>query len=386
VHSRLNAGTLISQASERSGLKIRGEETFRPGLEHFLEDFARSDCVTPKGHLAVEQLILTTLEARYRMGDWIHIHPEVLETPVVQPVFILGLPRAGTTMLVNLLALDPQRRVYWSWEALREIPPVEQSHLYDDPRIARKVAEVNAALACGLLDHRHHVEMGDEPAECTFLLGQDFKSNLWLSQTPVPRYFEWLYEKADMRAAYRYQQRALKVLQSRAPGKWTLKLPSHAPFIGPLLDVFPDARIVVTHRDPIKPLPSSCAADMHFIGLISKGADAVYIGDETMKVFEASIDRVEAARVARTDVPFHDCHYRRFVIDPIAEIRRLYDFLGDELTPDVEARMTRAVRAYETRRKEAGANVYRLEDYGLSRDRIEARFADYISRHGIERE
>jgi hypothetical protein len=382
----LSAELLTARAVEIGGLPVRGEAGFRPGLERFLSAFAAADTVTPAGRDRIEALVVDTLIARFRMDDWIHRHPEVLEMPVERPVFILGLPRAGTTLLLNLLAFDPQRRVYWNWEAGREIPPAHRDHLHDDPRIARRIAEVDALLASGMLDHRLHVEMGDEPTECTYLLGQDFKSNLWLSQTPVPDYFDWLIDEADMVAAYRYQKRALQVLQSAAPGKWTLKLPSHAPFVASLLEVFPDARIVLTHRDPVKPIPSAAAAVRIVMGMSCVGVDPAYLGREMLRMVEASVERTMAARDAHPEVPFYDFHYRRFAADPIAEIRRLYDFLGDDLSGDVENRMVAALRVHEARRDAVGPNVYRPEDFGLTRAAIDERFAPYMARFGIERE
>jgi hypothetical protein len=385
--SQTTADALIHQAHLATGLPVRGEASFRPGLERFLQARSGARTITTHGQANIDGFILQALVARLRMEDWIERHPDVLDKPVERPAFIVGQPRAGTTLLLNLLALDDQRRVYWNWETLQEIPPARAGHLHDDPRIAPKVAQVEAAIRSGLLDPRLHVEMGNDPSECTFLLGQDFKSNLWYSQTPVPDYFEWLYEGgADMVAAYRYQRRALQVLQSGAPGKWTLKLPSHAPFLDALLAVFPDARIVMTHRDPAKTIPSSCKSTLHFMAMSNAGVDPAYIGRETLRVIETSVMRPAAIRKKHPLVPFYDFHYRNFSADPVAEIRRIYAFLGDELTASTQQRMNSALNEHVKRRQVVGPNICRLEDYGLDRAGIDQMFGAYMREYGVQRE
>lgn len=364
----------------------RGEDSLRPGLERFLDEYARSKTATPQGRAVTDAFILEVLCARFRIEDWVHRHPEVLDRPVEKPVFIVGLPRAGTTSLFNLLAHDPKRRFYWSWENNREVPPAHRDHMHDDPRIARKVAEVNAALEMGLIDHRQHVEMGDQPSECIMLLAQDFKSYLWLSRAIIPDYFEWMLNEADMDAAYRHHYRALQVMQSQAPGKWMLKLPNHAQAIDAILRVYPDARIIVTHRDPVNAVGSSCDAERFFLSQGNSGLDLAQLGSQTMQLLTTEMDRIMAARKADPDALFHDFHFRRFVADPIAEVRRLYEFLGDALTEPVELAMRGELRNAETIRKEAGAHHYELSDFGLSREIILPRFARYVAQYDIELE
>lgn len=380
-----DAQTLIARAAERGGWPDSGG-TYREGLDRFLEDFARSRTVNAVGQWAADAMVLDALSARFAIDGWAREHPDVLTRPIHKPVFIVGLPRAGTTLLLNLLALDPQHRVNWNWEANREVPPVETAHLHDDPRIARKVAEVNGALESGFLDHRHHVEMGDEPGECVWLLGQDFKSYPWLILTYAPRYFEWLYHEADMTGAYRHHRKALQVLQSRAPGRWILKFPSHAPFLDALLAVYPDARIVLTHRDPRKPLGSSCGASWHITKQFNDGLDVGLIGDQTQRIIEASLRGMCELRARHPSTPVHDFHYARFVADPLAEVRSLYAFVGETLSGPVERKMRVALDAQRALRSKVGANVYELSDFGLSESRLPAIYDVYVGQFAIARE
>jgi Sulfotransferase family len=381
----VDAQTLIEQAVAQSGVPARGE-SYRPGLDRFLDDFNASTTLTSVGREAARNWVVDTLAARFAIEDWTAAHAQALDVPIERPVFILGLPRAGTTALLNLLALDPQHRVYWNWEANREVPPVEAAHLHDDPRVARKVAEVNAALACGALDERMHVEMGDEPGECVWLMAQDFKSYAWLVLTAAPSYCEWLLTDADIVAAFRHHKRALQLMQSRAPGQWLLKHPSHACFLDALLAVYPDARIVVTHRDPIRPLGSSCDASHHITAQFNAGLDPRHVGRETLRIIERTLEQVSALRDAHPRTEVHDIHYLSFVQNPIGEIKRLYEFLGQALSDNVQCDMRNHLAAQSARRAKIGPHRYSLADYGLSRQKLPRIFADYVEQFGIERE
>lgn len=360
--------------------------SWQDGLSLFLRDLDRSTTLQPGARRQIEGFATSTLRARFRLEAWLADHPAEAAAPVVRPLFIMGMPRAGTTLLLNLLRFDPQRRVYWHWEGNRELPPVQTAHLHDDPRIALRVAEVNAMLDSGALPRNHHVELGDEPTECNWLLGQDFKAYPWLVQTIVPDYFEWLMHQADMVAAYRYHANVLRVLQSAAPGSWTLKFPSHALGIEAILEVYPDARIVMTHRDPLKPVASSCSLCDQILSLQNTEIDREALGYQTLTINALGARRMIAARDARPADQFHDIHYKAFVRDPLATVRALYRFEGMTLTPAVEAKMQAALDRQKAEREVAGVHRYRLEDYGLSLDGLDRAFGDYVERYGIERE
>jgi hypothetical protein len=377
---------LINAAREIAGPETPGETSFREGLTAFVSDYNRSQRTTPSGRASTRALVIDTLRARLEVDAWLCEHPDVLAKPVEKPLFIIGMPRAGTTMLLNLLRHDPARRVYWNWEANRELPPAVGSEMGSDPRIAKRVAEINSALASGQLDPRHHVELGDEPAECVWVMGRDFKSYIWLVPTQVPNYFEWLLHEADMEAAYRHHRRSLQLMQSAAPGRWTLKWPIHAAWTEALLRVYPDARFVVTHRDPIKPVASVCSAVRHALSSGNDGFDSNYIGYETSTLIGECAKGMMRARDAHPEVPFHDLHYKAFVADPIRAIHGIYEFLGEELSAPVERRMCEELETHNAVRKIHGPHTYSLSDYGLSREELRPMFKEYVDRFSISPE
>jgi hypothetical protein len=383
----LDADALIAEASARSNLLARGMESFRPGLERFVADYNRARNTTEAGRATTRQWILDVLAARYAVEDWIGQHPRILDEQVKRPVFIVGLPRAGTTMLMNVLSKDDRHRFYWNWEANREVPPARAAHMHDDPRIALKVREIEGAITAGILDPRHHVELGDEPTECGGgLLAQDFKSYLWPIQAQVPDYFDWWLDEADMTAAFRHHKRGLQLMQSNAPGTWILKHPCHALFIAEMVDVYPDARFIVTHRDPVNPVGSSCSIIRHLLLQGNETVDDGLIGREVLKLQAQSMQRLEAARQAHPDTPFLDLHYRALLADPMGQIGRIYAFLEEELTDEVAQKMRDKLAESRTSHSSHGRHEYRLSDFHLSQQDIEAAFDGYVDRYGIERE
>jgi hypothetical protein len=314
-------------------------------------------------------MLIDTLRSRFEIDRWLDQYPAALAKPIERPLFIIGMPRAGTTMLLNILRHDPARRVYWNWEANNELPPARASELHSDARIAKRVAEINAALDSGFLDERHHVEHGDEPAECVFPMARDFKSYIWLIPTQVPNYFEWLLNEADMEAGYRHHRRSLQLMQTDA-----------------LLKVYPDARFVVTHRDPVKPIGSVCSAVRHAQAFHNDGIDPNYIGYETSTLVARMAENMMRTRDANPQVPFHDLHFKTLVADPIRAIRGIYEFLGEELSGSVEARMCQEIDEQIASRKVHGPHVYGLADYGLSREGLKPMFRQYVDRFGIAEE
>ena len=377
----IEAERLVARAAA-AGAPPAGE-SWGEGLEIFLSDLARSRTMRPGVREATEAFLVDTLRARFAMEAWHAAHPAAAASPVTRPLIVLGMPRAGTTFLVNLLSLDPQRRMHWHWEGNRELPPAETAHLHDDPRIALRVREVDALIESGILPLNHHVERGDEPTECFWQMQQDFKSFSLLIHTQVPDYFEWWLHHADMAAAYRYHRRYLQALQSAAPGAWTLKFPSHALAIEEIIATYPDSRIVYTHRDPIKPLASTCSLNAHPLAIANSEVDLAMVGHQVSGILAVSAQRMLAARDRHPDHAFHDIHYRDFVRDPMATIRALYAFEGLELEDGVARAMEAAIKVHEAARGHAGAHVYDLADYALDEAAVDRLFGDYIARFNI---
>ena len=212
----MDVDRLVEASCEQAGSADFGGDSYREGLERFADALDREAELTEVGTLAMEAQITGNLVNRLRVTDWIASHPEVLEQRVEAPLFVLGLPRTGTTLMSYLLGCDPTRRSLMRWEAASSIPPPEAATFTTDPRIeeARVAEQMMDALNPGF--KAIHYEAPDGPTECVTLLAQDFKSLQLSIVAYVPSYDEWLLA-CDQSPAYVYHQRALQVLQSRAP-------------------------------------------------------------------------------------------------------------------------------------------------------------------------
>ena len=229
-----------------------------------------------------------------------------------------------------------------------------------------------------------HWEEADGPTECTFVHNQDFKAFLWEAFMPNPAYSDWLLE-TDMTSAYDYERTVLQVLQSTAPGTWSLKMPSHAVHIEALVSAFPDVRIVWAHRDPYKVAGSFLSMQELSRAVATGGHVAMdVVVPMVLQQLRAHIERTQAARDRIGDAEFFDLHYADLLRDPVAEMRSLYEWAGDELTPAVEHAMLEWLDQNPQNR--FGTRPYSVATYGLTTKDLEPMFGDYVSTFDIELE
>jgi hypothetical protein len=385
---RLDADRLIATARRQSGLNDFGDEAFREPLGRLVESIEREARLTATGRLITRTRLLGVLHNRLRAQALFARHPAIRREPVAAPVFIVGLQRTGTTMLQRLLAADPGMRALASWEALNPAPMARRPWHRRDPRIDRAVlAEKGLRYLAPDFFAIHPVE-AEAPEEEVILLDYTFLSTVAEATLHVPTFAAWL-ETQDQTPAYRYLEAMLQLLQWQVPGeRWILKTPHHLEWIDTLLAVFPDARIIQTHRDPVTTLASFCSMIAHGRGVFSDQLDPHEIGAHWWRKTRRLVDRAMAARDGITSRggggAFLDVSYYDLMADPMTQVQRIYDFIGRPLDKAVRAGMEASRRT--NRQHKHGEHRYRLEDFGLERDRVEAGFAAYRERHAIVHE
>ncbi len=377
-----NPDFIVEAARKSTGLHDFESESFREGLEILMADVAAESRLTESGKARIVGQAVARLANRLQVDDWIRRHPEVLDEPIERPLFVCGMPRTGTTLTIDLLHADSARRCLINWEAGRSIPPPEPETFDSDPRLAELRGQLEPALAAMKAQGRPipHWEEADDPTECIFVLAGDFRCLMWGSLVPCPRYNEWILE-TDAEPAYRYLERVLKVLQSKVKGRWTLKMPSHSLNLPSLKKVFPDARVVVTHRDPYRTLGSLCSMISGAHAMYMTGRDLQYVRDVYPAQLLEHATRPMAYRDVHGDDDFHDLLYVDLMRDPLKEMERIYVFAGDEWTDAVATRMRR--RLAQNPKNKHGAHRYDLSEFGLERAKLEAMFEPYRARYGI---
>lgn len=376
---------LATRACERADLDDFGGDFWREGLGLLIESCESAPGVNPGGLEFVYGQFVDALWNRLRVIDYVKRHPDILDERVERPLVVLGLPRTGTSLASYLLDQDPRRRSLLTWEAHDSVPPPTPETLRSDPRCLAKKAELDV-LAAGLKAANIplvHWDEADGPTECLFVQNQDFKAYLWEAFMPTPRYADWLLT-TDMSSAYNYQRMVLQLLQSRAPGTWSLKMPSHAVHIETLLATYPDVRMVWAHRDPFKSAASFLR--LNYLSRAATGADIdvdVTVGN-VLRQLKEHVDRPLAARRRIGDDRFFDLHYADLMRDPIAVMRNLYDWAGDDLTAATERAMLDWLDTHPQDRH--GTAPYSLEGSGVTRADLEPIFDAYLSVFDIELE
>jgi len=379
---QLVADELIAQARRATGLERFDSDSFREGLEIFLADVNRSQ--PPEG--AIERLrgaVVGALAARLKTTAYLEQRPELLQRPIERPVFVFGIPRTGTTLLSNLLAADPARRSPLTWEIDDPVPPPTKDALYTDPRALARLETERQMLAARPEMGKYYRGSAIYPNECMFFMQHDFKALIWESRGKLPNYRDWLFQ-ADLGSTYRYHKRYLQLLQADAPGIWNLKMPSHGLWLQTLLAVYPDARLIWTHRDPLTATGSFCSIIALSHQAFTAGVDMEWLGQNCSWQAQQHANRIMDARDALGERRIIDVHYADLARQPLETMRKLYRSLGDEFTSEAEAGM-RAWLADNPQDK-FGKHEYKLAQYGLSPEKVEALFERYLGRYEVERE
>lgn len=363
----LSAPRAVEQAAELTGLRDLGDDSWMEGLARLVDALQTEARLNEMGAALVGGELVGYLADRMRVLAWRKAHPEIVGVDVVPPIVIVGQGRTGTTILHELLAMDPASRVPLTWEVDHPVPPPETATYETDPRIA----EVDATLEgvdLVLPGFRQMHPMGAQlPQECVRITSSDFRSMIFPTQYRVPSYANWLLNEADMAPAYRWHRMYLEHLQSRHPARrWVLKSPGHVWALGALVNEYPNALLVQTHRDPLRILASLSSLVARLRSLASD--DSTVVGaaadfaDNILDGLDRSVTAREDGTVSADRVV--DVQFRSFMADPFRTIHEIYEKLGLELQPEAEKRM-RAFFAANPSDKH-GTHTYTFADTGLN--------------------
>jgi hypothetical protein len=370
---KLTPQSLMDAAAKKTGLTDFGDEGFRTGLDvltRSLEDEAR---LTFLGRVAAKARLTSLLEQRLRL---VAAKARYDDEQVSRPVFVLGLPRTGTTVLYGMLAANPALRSPSSWEVSRPFPAPTGIDA-ERVRASEKDLDGFRRLAPGI-DQIH--PMGPHlPQECLAMQAPSFSSYEFVTTFPVPSYWDWL-RKQDMAPAYAFEKQFLKHLQSggHRGEHWVLKTPCHLMWLDALLEVFPDALLVHTHRNPTTVLASVSSLMSTIRSAVSDHVDPHAIGREQLDAWTWGMQRVMEVRDRLPADRVVDVQFEDTVAHPVETVEKVYAHLGLDYTPAVAD----GVRDYlaANPRDKHGTHTYTLEEFGLDQDEVEAAFATYNER------
>jgi hypothetical protein len=379
---------LISEARDLTGLDDFGSDSFREGLAVFCNSVDSEAQLNELGHTAIRANVAGSLVNRLRIVEWSQSHPGVADERIDAPLIVIGMFRAGTTFLSYLLEQDAGNRALLRWETGDSVPPPTPDTFRTDPRVeAARIGNDMLEQINPRIRAIHHEEP-DGPTECISLMSQDFKSLSWEAISNVPTYGKWLLD-VDQRSAYEYHRLALQVLQSGGfRGRWTLKSPHHALNLEALTSVYPDARLVLLHRDPAVLCASVCSLISTLSGTFTDVDHRTYIADHWVTMLEESVVRIDAFRAAHPEHPIVDVQYSELMRDPSGAVAAIYDAHGGPDGGPLDDASRTAMDAYVAAHPKDGLGVhgYDLTEFGLDRAELAERFSGYVARYDVTRE
>jgi hypothetical protein len=376
---------VLSDARRKMGLSDFGDEAFLEPLEVLVDSINREAALNPVGHMIIRGRIVGVLANKLVAQDTIKQHPEILDIPVEAPVVVAGLARTGTTMLHRLIAEDPAIRSLASWEAINPAPAKQKSSQRKDPRLAQAAAAAKGLKYMSPGFFAIHPAEPDAPEEEVILLEQAFLTTTPEAMMNVPTYSKWL-EEQDHVPAYQALKRMMQYLQWQRPGigksvRWVLKTPHHQEYFDPLLEVFPNATIVHTHRDPLKTSPSFFSMITHLQMIFSDDVDPTRVATHWLGKIENMARRTMATRDRVNDKGFVDVSYYDLIKDPIPQVARIYEAANLDLTPEAKDAMEASRKV--NKQHKYGRHKYSLADFGMTKDDVESRIAPYRTRFNV---
>jgi hypothetical protein len=378
----LDADALVERAMVETSLSDFGDLSYRDGLDR-LVDAARSEGeLTELGEEILGLRLRMLLANRLRIEDVYRRHPAIDDEPVEGPLFIIGLPRTGTTALSQLVALDPQIRSLRLWESSDPVPPPETATEDTDPRIADAARGLEAMYATFPKMASLYFQTATGPTECQDLLGMAFRTAHFDGMAHVPSYTAWTLD-CDMTPAYRYHRRVLRLLQWHCPPRlWHLKTPVHMLALDALDAHYPDARFLWTHRHPAEVLGSVCSLVAYTRSWVSDRDDSALLGPQQAALWSEALERAMAFRHRVGEERFADVAFASLNADPVGTVGDAYGRLGLELSDDAASRM--AAWAAENPQGSHGVHEYALADFGLSADAVGDTFRSYTERFAVD--
>lgn len=369
-----DAEKLIVDAEAQTGLHDWGEPEFREALMRLCA------AVQSDNDPALEHQISAQLQKRLQLYADRKKYPEIAAQKIVAPIFVVGFPRSGTTILHALLASDPRARSPLTWELDAPSPPPRAETALSDPRIAEMDKKIEQLPQTFRAMHAMGAMLPDEDNSFMQMV---FRSLNFAAQRALPDYVNWLLD-CDMAPAFEFHHHMLQHLQAfHKRDYWVLKSPPHLFALDALFAAYPDARIIFTHRDPasIMPSNSSLLAYLHELG--GNAVDRAELGRAECKKWRKGMDRAMSFREQHVELAdrFYDLEYQDFIGDQMAQIEKIYAWLG----MDLPAESRNAMEAFmaDSRQGKHGRHDYSLEEYGMTAQGIRQEFADYMSAYNV---
>lgn len=384
---KLDEHTLLQKAQKKVGLNDYGDDSFREGLQILLSSLNTEAKLNPMGKIFAQNMIINLLTGRLEIIDALKRHPDILKENIVKPLVIAGLPRTGTTILMGLLGDDPNARFLYSWEAFQICPP--RNGKDNRFKTAKQQLEMLEKLVPGF--KAIHETAADLPQECLALMAFDFVSVQFDLNFNIPSYRKWYLQK-DLAPTMAFHKKCLQLLQyfdkqtnpSATPKHWVLKTP---PFVGAMdyiLDAYPDAQIIQTHRDPAKVIGSVSSLYYALHSLTTNALTPFQEGKNQVQTWSTLLEKGIESRRKHSDKKdqFIDVYFEEVLDDPIACVKKIYLHFNKTWSSELEQRLIDFMA--NNSRNKYGKHHYTIDMYGLKQNELNAIFKPYCDYFDIE--
>ena len=369
---------MLARARAVSGFDFR-DDMFEDGLERLVQSLQTEARLSTFGKFAMRRALQRSADSRFLVERAISENPSILDESIDEPVFIIGMPRSGTTILQALLERDASHRSPLCWECLLPYPAPTPETYRDNPRLNTIRQEFDQLFRLVPDLRMKHYMAADSPQECVGITALNFCSYQYLAQANLPSYDKWLSNEADQVRNLRWHKRFLQFLQSGGirPVRWLLKSPLHLLRLEALFEVYPDARIVMPHREPSSFLASVASLMTSTRSLYTDHHDPVRTGQELLATWAGNLDRFLRVRESLDrESNFVDFQFDDFVGDQMRIVDTIYDRFGWKLDSLSRTRMDEFLN--RERKDKHGVHKYSLAQFGISPAEIDRRYARYI--------
>jgi hypothetical protein len=383
THFRDSIDELHEEARKATGLDDFGDPSYLDGMRVLLESLDEDEDLSPLGVAIYRGQLIKILSTRLRVEQRLHERPELAQNPIERPIVITGLVRTGSTALHYLMGQDPgmQKLEYWLAAEPQPRPPRETWASHPDFEAAVKEIDFLYSNTPDLM--AVHEMKADWPEECRHILEQNFTDDRFETSATLPRYNDWYHDTPHLET-YRRHKRVLQLIESTEPGRrWLLKYPVHLRQLPAFFDVYPDACIVQTHRDPRAVVASYASFITKIRNVHQSRVELAEIAREQMESWAHAAEAGMRYRDEHGSEQFYDLQFRDFMADPIGSVKRIYEKFDQTLSAEGEA----ALRAWHEAHPQGkhGQHSYEKKDIGISEEEILERFGAYMDRYELER-
>lgn len=376
---RINADSIIIKAKKKAnynGILPKAEE----GLRELVNSINEEGKPNTFGSIAIKSLLERSLYGRYKVEQELAANPQIEKEEIKQPVFIIGMPRTGTTILHALMAEDPAHRSPLAWECLLPYPAATPETFRNNEQLKTVTKEFGQLFKLVPDFLQKHYMAADSPQECLGITALNFTSFQPSAQLYLPSYMDWFFQRSDMLETMKFHKRFLQYLQSGGvkSDRWLLKTPVHLMRLPELFEVYPDARVVMTHRAPEFIVPSTASLMSSVRSLYSDNEDPKVTGREQADLWSLYFDKfLEDRKSLNKEDQIIDLQFEDFVKDQVGTVREIYDRFNWPLSDKAIYKFDHFLE--KNPKDKNGKHVYSLDTFGLTKEEINHQYSNYIT-------